>query len=149
MEPASDTAQAPRGDNPLVSRYIYPDRASSFLTMFQFLAISWLIYAWLRHGPDMPLIGGFVAHSLFDREWKFNMAVFFHAAILVKRWVDVLAMAKKLKAHRRRCRQTSIGTGPSVLWLVSAFLEGWRCERRFDEEVARLRAMGTQGTKNE
>ena len=153
MEPATGTAGASRGtsDNPLVVRYLYPNSASSFLAMLQFLSVTWLIYAWLRYGPDMPLIGGFVARSLFDLEWKFNLAVFFHTAILVKRWVDVIAMAKKLRAYRR---QTSAGVrggtvDRSVLWLVSAFLEGWRCERRFDEEVVRLRTAGTGETKNE
>ena len=149
MEPASDAAEASRAkkrgdtDNPLVVRYLFPDTASSFFAMFQFLSVTWLIYAWLRHGPDMPLIGGFVADRLFDLEWKFHLAVFFHAAILIKRWVDVIAMAKKLRAHR--CQA---GTG-SVLWLVSAFFEGWRCERRFDEEVVRLRTAGTEETKKE
>lgn len=153
MEAASDTAETSRKqtdrDSPLIVRYIYPDSASSFLAMFQFLSVTGLIYAWLRHGPDMPLVGGFVAHSLFDQEWKFHMAVFFHAAILVKRWMDVIAMAKKLRTHRRQTNTGGRAMGPSVLWLVSAFLEGWRCERRFDEEVVRLRTASTEETKNE
>ncbi|KAF8470764.1 hypothetical protein BDZ91DRAFT_718936 [Kalaharituber pfeilii] len=122
----------------VVERYLPPHTIASFLTMFQFIGLTMFIYYWLRYGEDMPYIGGFVARKIFNKEWKFNLTVFFHAAILVKRWGDVLGMAKKLRKHQVDINKRGRVRGPWVKWLINAFFEGWRCEARFDEEVARV-----------
>jgi len=122
----------------VVQRYIPPNNIASFITIFQFLFLTLLIYTWLRFGKDTPYIGEFFATKVFNKEWKFNMAVFFHAAVLVKRWGDVLNMAKKLRKHGVDLHKRGRVMGPWVWWLISSFLEGWRCEKRFDQEVARL-----------
>lgn len=122
----------------VVQRYIPPNNFASFFTIFQFLFLTWLIYVWLRFGEDTPYIGELFATKVFNKEWKFNMAVCFHAAVLVKRWGDVLQMAKKLRKHGVDLHKRGKAMGPWVWWLISSFLEGWRCERRFDREVARL-----------
>ncbi|KAF8433174.1 hypothetical protein BGX38DRAFT_1223350 [Terfezia claveryi] len=122
----------------VVQRYIPPKNFASFFTIFQFLFLTWLIYVWLKFGEDMPYIGEFFAAQVFNKEWRFNMTVCFHAAVLVKRWGDVLQMAKKLRKYGVDLHKRGRVMGPWVWWLITSFFEGWRCEKRFDQEVARL-----------
>ncbi|KAF8425284.1 hypothetical protein EV426DRAFT_573503 [Tirmania nivea] len=133
----------------VVQRYIPPNNIASLFTIFQFLFLPWLIYVWLRFGEDMPYIGGFIATKMFNKEWKFNMTVCFHAAVLVKRWADVLQMAKKLRKHGVDLHKRGRVMGPWVWWLISSFLEGWRCEKRFDQEVARLGRVKAEAQEGE
>ena len=128
----------------VVVNYVPPNDVASFLAIAQFVLLTILIVVWLQMGENIPFIGTFLAEKIFEKEWKFNAMVLFHAAILVKRWSDVLTMAKKLKKHN--VERLKWALGPWLYWLVTAFFEGWRALQRFDEEVARVgRQMAEKG----
>ncbi|KAI5803439.1 hypothetical protein DFH27DRAFT_610487 [Peziza echinospora] len=155
MESAALTILEGRSDI-AVLRYVPPTSPASYLAAAQFVLLSVFIVMWIFRGRDLPFVGPFIADNIFNVEWKFNATAIFHAAILVKRWGDVLSMAKKLRLYN--VDKLGVGKvggarmrGPWIQWIVTAFFEGWRCERRFDEEVARVgRAMAAeQDSKSE
>lgn len=137
----------------MVTRYLPPTTIASYMSMAQFIILTGTIFVWIRYGAETPFIGGFLA-NVFSKEWKFNSVVLFHVAIMVRKWAGVLQMAKKLRKHgvgRKDLVGPMVGGSDVKLeklekpkraiwiyWLVTAFFEGWRCEARFDDEVARV-----------
>ena len=126
------------------------------MSIAQLLLLTIVIVMYVAWAEETPVIGGFL-DKVFNKEWKFNAVAIFHTAILVKRWGNVLYLAKKLRKHQVDISGKGRIRGPWLLWLVNAFLEGWRCERRFDEEVERVgrkwaeqqEATGPRGAKKE
>lgn len=136
METVAVERIASRGDAVVVvDRYLPPRTMASFLSIAWFVVLSALMAVWALRGERAPLVGWWL-NEVFGRghaRWKFEVAAVVHAGIVVKKAGDVRKMAVMLKrhgVHRKR--------GVWLCWLVDVALEGWRCARRFEGEVARV-----------
>lgn len=121
----------------IVSRYLGPDQIGGWLQILQFLVLTVLILVQIKYQPA-------VLEALFEPEWKFNATVLLHAGMLVKKSRDLMNMNNKLRKHQVDKAPGGKWMGPWIKWMVTAALEGWRCTKRFEEEVARVgREMAT------
>jgi hypothetical protein len=139
MEEESERINDDRSDI-VVTRYLPPNQLGGFFSIAWFAVLTVIIGLWIAHGAEIPYIGAFLAEKVFNEEWKFNATTLVHAGILVKKSRDVFNLLEKLRRHGVDKRR-----GIWLCWVVDVALEGWRCTKRFDEEVARVgRAMAAE-----
>lgn len=129
----------------IVTRYLPPNQLQGWLAILQFLALTALIFIQIQYKPE-------ILEVLFEPEWKFNATVIVHAGILVKKSRDLMNMNDKLRKHQVDKAPVGKWMGPWIKWMVTAALEGWRCTKRFEDEVARVgrgMAMAEKGKKRQ
>ncbi|KAL7268418.1 hypothetical protein RUND412_008961 [Rhizina undulata] len=115
----------------VVTRYIPPFGRRGFLAIALFVVLTGAIVCWLVGGRDAPVLGMLLG-TVFKEEWRFNAAVLVHCGILVRKSREVVKMGERLRRHQVGDRRVWLW------WMVMAGLEGWRCAKRFEEEVERV-----------